>query len=308
MIRSLYPTDLVAAFCFSKKALPNEASLSDRLSSASLLSPRALFEHSLPLRERRYTWVSFEGGRILGVVSAKGCRGCSAWHIDYLQVDDEDRSIALLDRVSAAAAGRGVKKVFLRLPSTSPLLDGARRAGFSSYVEERLYRYCGEGGLSAGQAPEPYFLSPRGDADTYPLVSLYNTVVPIPVRTAEGMTLEEWWESRDMVSWQKRHREFVLKEDSAVVGWLGMDAARGIGSFKIMFDHKLEQDGLEWLIKYALMSLDGRSPIFCVAFAFQGRLSGLLQELEFEEVTQYTRMLKEIAIRAREPSFVPVQA
>ncbi|MBE0415476.1 MAG: hypothetical protein IBX36_02920 [Dehalococcoidia bacterium] len=307
MIRSLYPTDLVSLLFFTRRALPNEAMARDRLGKRSLLFPQAFLEHWLPLRCRRRTWVSLERGRVLGIVSAMSCSGSTVWQIDYLQVNDEECCLALLDRVSTAATKRGAKKLFLRLPSTSPLIDGARRAGFSCYAKNYLYRYEGEGVCKAAEVPEPYLFRPRSRGDEYGLFDLYNAAVPIPVRTAEGMTLREWQETRGWGSGLEEHREFVLQRQDSLVGWLRVHAARGTGCFEIMF-HQLDEDSLEWLVNYALMCLDGKSPICCVASAFQGQLLGLLERLDFEQVAEYSTLVKELALRVSEPFFAPARA
>ncbi|MFQ5924409.1 MAG: hypothetical protein ACE5IE_00235 [Dehalococcoidia bacterium] len=307
MIRPLYPTDLLSLPFFSRRALANEAITRDRLRRASLLSAEALLEHWLPLKGRRHTWVSLDRGRILGVVSTKSCSRPTAWQIDYLQVDDEERCLALLDKASAAAGEKGVRKIFLRLPATSPLFDGVRRAGFSCYIKDYLFRYGGEGGRGPAEAPRHYLLRPRSRADEYSLFGLYGVAVPLAVRTAEGMTLEEWQESRDRWSWLERHREFVLEKQGSLVAWLRISVAGGMGCFEILF-HPCAQDELEWLVSYGLTYLDGKSSILCIVSAFQGQLRVLLERLEFEEVAEYSTLVREIALRVREPSFMPMRA
>jgi len=241
------------------------------------------------------------------VVSTKSCSGPAAWQIDYLQVGEDEHCFALLDKASAAAAEKGVKKIFLRLPSTSPLIDGVRRAGFSCYTKDYLFRYGGEGGQGPAEVPLPYLLRPRSRADEYSLFSLYGVAVPLAVRSAEGMTLEEWRESRDRGSWLERHREFVLEKQGSLVGWLRINVARGMGCFAILFQ-PWAQDELGWLVNYGLTCLDGKSPILCIVSAFQGQLRVLLERLDFEEVAEYSTLVKEIALRVREPSFVPMRA
>lgn len=307
MIRSLYAIDLVALLFLGQRLLPNEAITRDRLGGASLLAPRDFLEHWFPLGGRRYTWVWQDRGRILGVVSARSCCGPTAWQIDHLRVSDEERCLALLNKASAFGAEQGVKKVFLRLHSGSPLIDGARRSGFSCYTKECLYRYDGEGKQMTVEMLEPYLLRPRSSGDEYRLFELYSAAVPAPVRTVEGTTLEEWRESRDRGSWLGRRREFVLQKQGSVVGWLQISAVRGMGYFEVIF-HPAEQEGLERLVNWGLMCLDGKSPLFCIVSAFQGQLRRLLERLGFQEVAEYCTLVKEIALKVREPSFMPVQA
>jgi hypothetical protein len=183
----------------------------------------------------------------------------------------------------------------------------ARRAGFSCYTTDYIYLYKGEGRQKAAEGPGPGHLRPKASGDEYRLFDLYNAAVPIQVRTAEGMTLGEWRETRGRGFWLEERREFVLQKQESLVAWLRVSAARGVGCFDIMFG-QLDEDGLGWLVNYSLMCLDGKSPIFCVASDFQGQLMGLLEGFGFEEVAQFTKLVREIAIRVEEPSFMPVQA
>jgi len=306
MIRPLYPTDLLLLLISYRRMLPNQALTRDSLGQRSPLSPQAFLEHWLPLGGRRHTWVCLERGHIRGLVSIRSCAGPTAWQIDYLQADEE-HCLALLDRASAVAAERGVRKLFLRLLSDSPLIDGARRAGFSSYATDCIYRYCGAAGQRSDEAPGPYHFRPKASGDEHLLFALYNVALPPPVRTAEGMTLAEWQETRDRGFWLEQRREFVLEKQDSAVAWLRVSAAGGAGSFEIIF-HQLEEDALEWLVNYGLSRLDGKSAIVCVAYVFQEPLPRLLERLEFEKIAQSTKLVKELAIRIKEPSFMPVQA
>ena len=307
MIRSLYPIDLILLPSFSRRAPPNEAMARDNPGKTSLLSPAAFVERWLPLGCRRHAWVLSDGVRIRGVVSIKSCCSPNVWQVCCLQAGDEECCLALLDRVSAAAAKRGVRRIFLRLLSASLLIDGARHVGFSCYGVDYLYRYGGQRGQWAAEAPGPYLLRPRSKGDEYGLFQLYNAAVPLQVRTAEGVTLDDWQECMGRGSWLERRREFVVQRQGNLVGWLRVTTAAGAGCFEIMF-HQLDEDVLEWLVNYGSTCLDGKSPVLCVALAFQGQLLGVLQRLGFEQVAEYSTLVKEIAITVREPHLVPMRA
>ena len=90
------------------------------------------------------------------------------------------------------------------------------------------------------------------------------------------------------------------------MGWLRISAAGGTGCFEVMF-HPLEQEGLEHLVNGALASFNGKSSLFGIVFGFQEQLRSLLPRLDFEEVGQYQALVKMLAARVREPSFMPAQ-
>ncbi len=311
MIRPLYPIDLASLLLLPRKSLPNEAISRDGVGNANPLTLWALLQHWFPLGRTRYSWVSLDRGRVQGIVSARNCSSPNAWQIDYLRVKDDylddERCFALLDKLSVFGAEKGAKKVFLRLHSDSPLMDGARNCGFSCYTRYYLYRYDGAGKLGTAETPLAYHLRPRSSADDYRLFELYSATVPAPVRTAEGLTFAEWQESRDRGSWLEHHREFVLQKEESLTGWLRISTAGGAGRFEAMF-HPAEEEGLQHLVNWGLVRLDGKPPFFCIVSAFQEQLKRLLEGLGFEESAEYCALVKELAIRVREPSFMPVQA
>ena len=306
MIRTLYPIDLLPLFLFSSRLPANEGTGNGGLSKRSPTSPAALLQHWLPLRTRRHTWVFLERGRIVALVSLRDCGHPAAWQIDCLQSDGE-RCLALLDRVSAAAAKEGVRKLFLRLPSDSSLIDQARRCGFRPYKEDHVYRLTGDPAQAAAPDPQRYALRRASKSDDYRLFGLYTAVVPAPVRTAEGMTLTEWRETRDRPAWPEQHREFVLATQETIVGWLAVKSFRGSRCFTILC-HQSDDESHVLLIACAIRNLGTRPPIFCVAYAFQERLLSLLEDLGFDQIAECSSLVKEMTVKATQPHFMPIRA
>ena len=186
------------SFCVSVPVHDEVTGLSGKASIQCSVSPdshQVILENWLPINGKRYTWICEEDGRIEGAASAKGDVASTVWQIDYLQVDDEERCVALLETAGADAAERGVRKLFLYLDSTGTLSDVIRRVGFTNYKKDYLYRYCGQRVRHAEAAPNSYRLRSRNPADDLGLFQLYNATTPMPVRTTEGLTLEEWRES-----------------------------------------------------------------------------------------------------------------
>ena len=229
------------------------------------------------------------------------------WKVDCLQVSDEERCVSLLETAGAVASEHRVRKLFLSLDAGNPLVNGARRAGFISYNKNYIYRYRGEGVRRSGTVPSPYNLRTRTPADDFGLFQLYTAAAPAAVRTAEGMTLEEWRDSREHGSLLEHHRDFVLEREGRLSARLHINTARGGGCFDIV-SHNLGADGLQWLVRYALRNLYGKSTILCTVPAFQAQLSGILEESGFEHVAEHTASVKDIAIKVKEPQFAPMRA
>ena len=301
MIRLLYPTDLPILLQFNSGAPPNAVRTRDRLGEreGSPFGVGELLRQWLPLGGRRHTWVSVRGLRIQSLLSMKSLSGPSCFEIDYLVVgDDEETSVDLLGRLGLSGGRLGIRKVFLRLPSDSPLAESARKASFAPYLAERLYRLEG-GGRETAEGP--LFLRPGLDADEYKLFQLYSSLVPEPVRRAEGMTFREWQQSRE-----RGGREFVHEENGSISGWVRILTQGSTGQFDIMA-HPSEEENLEGMVGYGLASLRGKSPILCLVPEFQVGLGGTLYRMGFEEVGEYSIFVKELSAPIRQPSLAPAE-
>lgn len=306
MIRPLDRSTILTSL-FARDVPHNQAPARDSLAGKSPLDPSVLIEHWIPITGKRYTWVSADGGRINGLVSVKGATTPTAWQVDYLQVDGEDVCIELLDQVSASAAEKGARKLYLRLDSASPLMGVVRQNGFIGYTTEHVYRYVGRHPKATTPAPELYHVRPGHPSDQHNIFALYNSATPQPVRMAEGITLEEWQASREHVTWMQQRKEFVLQKEGRLVGWLQVNATSRRGCFEIMYN-RIEENTIAWMIDYAIGCLSGRSMISCAAFAYQVELKSLLESSEFEQIGEYAPLVKDIAIRVRETQFAPMRA
>jgi hypothetical protein len=306
MIRPLNRNTLFPLL-FSEHMPPNSATARDTLTDKGLNSPEVFSEHWIPLKGKRHTWISEENGHIDGLVSVKGSVPPIAWQVDYLQVEKGNVCIDLLDTASAAAAERGVRKLFLRLDYTCPLMSEARRAGFISYTKEYLYHYKGESGQISSAAPPPYTIRPRHRIDENGLFDLYKSAVPQQVRLAEGITLEEWLASMPQRPLLQQHKEFILQKGNSLLGWLRIDSAGRAGHFDLLYN-QADDDILMSIVNYTLARLSRKQIKSCTVHSYQTRLKTLIESSKFEQAAEYATLVKEIAIKVREPSFMPMRA
>jgi hypothetical protein len=202
--------------------------------------------------------------------------------------------------LSVAAGESGVKKVFLRLPAESRLVDAAKGTGFVPYVSECLYGW--ENRTEAvHREPTSFSARRKQELDDYRLFDLYEACVPTPVRRVEGMSFKEWHEAKD----RSTRKEWVFEKKDSFIGWLRVGANGDTGQFELI---ATEGEELEQMLEYSLASLNGCRHIFCLAPEFQGELIRQLRGYGFGEAKKYSNLIKELTVRAEAPVLVPLGA
>jgi hypothetical protein len=306
VVRALSIAD-VTTFLLRDRSLVNEARTRDALSRGrGRPSWWAFVEEWLPREKRWHGWVAVERGRLRGFVAARPRSGPRAWEITHFMLaqGEAEAGLALLNELSQAGAEHGVEKVFLRLAQDSPLLEISRRADFSTYAEERLYR--GQRGEPQAQfLLDAQSIRPREKEDDFGLFQLYSHSAPASVRQAEGMTFEEWLQTQERCP-KRRTGEWVWEKEGRVAGWL-RSPLEGQSEIELMV-HPAEEEALETLFAYGLTRSSPGSPVACLAAHFQNRLRRHLEAQGFEAVADYCLLVKPLAVRVPQPSLAPIQA
>jgi hypothetical protein len=176
----------------------------------------------------------------------------------------------------------------------------AKQAGFNNYLTELLYR-LDEIHQSAPPDPLPV-LRPKASADEHALFRLYSASAPLQVRSAEGMTLQEWTHSRE----KDAHRELVQENVGEVTAWLRIRYGGASGQFEIFAAP--ESGDLGRLVDYALTVLKTRRPVYCLVPEYQQQLRRVLEERSFYQAGSYSCFSKQLAVRVHEPRWVPLRA
>jgi len=212
-VRTLLPTDLPALLTHPGLGYENAAYPRERLGAGeSHATLSVVRDQLLAFARQRSAWVSMRRQRLQGLVGARQRGGNEAWEIDYLlDATPENRvTVDLLEYAVAQAGKDGAQKVFLRLPSSSDLLQPALDSGFIAYQEETLY--VREGAPSSKNEP-PVGLRPSVTADSYPLFRLYCEATPEATRRFEAATFDEWHAAQER-RWQKNGLQLVQEHDS----------------------------------------------------------------------------------------------
>lgn len=310
-VRHLRPTDLVALAAFEAKDLPNEARTRESLERdrKRLLAVSTVFEQWIAAEDRQ-TLVAASGLAIRGLLSARHRSGRSAWELDWLVLEgnqaDDWTALALLERLAEEAVKAQVQRIFLRVPKDSERTAAAMRAGFTAYGTETLLRRGPSDTVSATTESMAMELRPKQKDDELALFRLYHNAVPAQVRSMEGMTLEEWYATREAQFGQQK--EYVWSEGDRLRGWLQVNRGNGCGQFHLMV-HPEDENRLEDLVVQALAHLPRKEPVVALVPHYQPSLRSLLMEVwGFEEVAEYENLARQLAVRVLEARFVPVRS
>ena len=311
--------DVLRCILLNAPKEPNLACPREGLTSTGPLPNSTLWKETLANRDDRVTLAQWDGLRLGGLASARVRGGRRAWEIDRLFLTQEaDRfsangngqhsppstvALELFDQVGQAAGALRAERIFLRLPAKSPIFLMARRAGFFPYFEEMLLEGTVSGSPRSGETKEtdPADWQDLLTEDQYSLFQLYCAATPQMVRSAVGLTFDQW---RDAQENRGNRRDLVAKEGGRVVSWLGLSKRRQVTGvdalvhpgdpslLKALVARALAQEGVQrWLVP-----------------DYQEEVVTQLLESQFHEVARYSVMVKRVAVPVVNPGMATVEA
>jgi hypothetical protein len=133
--------------------------------------------------------------------------------------------------------------------------------------------------------------------------------VPAPVRAAEAMTLEEWGalypgRKRWQPSFTGSRQQFVWELGTSLVGWLEITFGQRSQFIELLI-HPRYEEAADRLLRYALLQVSPKAPVYATAREYQATLASALQRAGFRSVAQHELFVKMLAARVREPRLVP---
>ncbi len=311
LIRTLRPVDVVGLASFQRRASATEITVhtwprvepeSGRLPYMNLLT--GLFGHR-PGGQR--AWVAEANGRVAGVVVARPRAGGLVWDVVHLhaEADANGTAVDLLEQVTISAGSHAARRVFLQTPSGARGQAVARRAGFERFSSAELYV------LSPGfkvERTDLFEARPRLRADEQTLFQLYMAAVPAPVRAAEAMTLEEWGalypgRKRWQPSFTGSRQQYVWELGTSMVGWLEITFGERSQFMELLVNPRYE-DAADRLVRYALLQVSPKAPVYVLAREYQASLASALQRAGFRRAAEHELFVKLLAARVREPRLV----
>jgi hypothetical protein len=302
MIRSFMPFDVVDLLV-AGRALSNKAKTRDGVGrkDARLSDLANIVGDWFNPQLRLCVWVYTDGLALRGLASVRDRRSPHAWEINRLLVADQDRDccLKLLEHVSSAGGRLEIGRIFLRLPSDSPLLKAAQETGFLPYSTQHVYfRERADGTETRSEVPLASLRRRKKADDEYRLFELYHACVPPHVRREEGMTYKEWQSNRD----RSLGQEWVFEKGGELVAWVAAGASRQCGQLDIL---AATRDEMQSALDQGLNSLSGCQQVSCLVPDFDGALLQLLGDRGFSRVMTYTALTKELLVRVVEPYVMP---
>jgi len=204
-----------------------------------------------------------------------------------------------LMRHGIVAAGlEGVKRLYARIPPSSPVRSAARRCGFVPYANEDIY-------VAAVARPRSPMRRARTQrpADLWAIHQLYTAVVPRQVQYAEALTSESWAVPRGRFRGGYGCQAWLVEEGHLIGGYARVET-RPDAHVLDVFVRPDRQDVAEDLIETALARLANlpARPIYCHVRGYQMELTSLLEAAGFSHFISQDLHVKYTTSPSRVPA------
>ena len=306
MIRNLRFTDLPAQLLPGRLGGADLAQTRGDLGGGvHRLNPLDIARWSLSASNEQHPLALVRGGRLEAVALLHVRHGRRAWEVAHLFAADIDsvEILSLLEQAVAYVGSRGGERLFLRVPYRTPIQEVAQRAGFFPAFTEEAFTLNRP--MSTQQHTPALELRPPLPADTHSLFRLYNAALPSSVRSAAGLTLDQWQDAREDA--RGVAREYVWENGGQVRGWVRLDQKGGTLTIDALL-HPDEGAAASLLVGHvAHLARSHRRSIWVVP-KFQPAVSSALHHWGWEPCNTHAVLIRSAAVRIEEPSLMPVQA
>jgi hypothetical protein len=123
------------------------------------------------------------------------------------------------------------------------------------------------------------------------------------------MTHEEWGalypgRKRWQPSFTGSRQQYVWELGTSLVGWLEITFGQR-SQFMDIVVHPRYEDATDRLLRFALLQVSPKAPVYAIAREYQPSLASALQRAGFRRADAHELYVKLLAVRVREPSLVP---
>ena len=310
LVRSLRPIDVVALASFQRRASATEITAhnwprvepeSRRVPYLNMVSASLAHRAGWPARlDCRAGWSHRRPG---GGASPRGRAGLG--RSQPARAPGEDTVAAdLLDNAAVCAGSHAARRVFLEAPTGGRGQDVARRAAFERFTSSELYvlapgtrlsgPICSRRDRACGQMSKHCFSSTRGGAGAGPRgrgddAGRVGRALPGPQALAAEL--------------HGLAPAVRLGAGTSMVGWLEVTFGQR-SQFMELLVHPRYEDAADRLVRYALLQVSPKAPVYAVAREYQPHLASALQRAGFRLAAQHELFVKLLAARVREPRLV----
>lgn len=332
MMQTLRTRDILRCILLNVPKGPNLACPTQCLTGDRPASNPVLWKETLAQRQERVTVASWEGPRLAGLASARMRSGHRGWGIDRLflagagdmasngasllgheesqypvaNTNPNTVALDLLEQVARETGQRKAERIFLRLPANSRIFSLARQSGYFPYYNETLLE--SRVSLKPEQPAEPPQPAPPPTnwqeltpEDYYSVFQLYCAATPQPVRTAVGLTFDQW---RDAQESGGHRRSWVSKNNGKVVARLAMWWCGQVMGGEVLAD----PGGPDLWTPLVNWAVNQGSRQRWLVPDYQDMVFKLLLRRQFLPVSEYSVMIKTVAAPAAKPGMVTVEA
>lgn len=240
-----------------------------------------------------------------GIIVAQPRTGLRSWEIAHFFANQRGVSQAaqFLEACAGHSARQGAERLFLRTPLDSPIQAAAERAGFVPAHLEEVYGL--DAPLRAGPGGARLRLRPVAPGDDHALFRLHNAAVPSPVRTATGLTQDQWRDSREGPA--GHGRAYAWDIDGDVHGWLRLLHQRGTLTIDALLHPDDGRSAASLLGDAARLARDHERVFWPVA-SYQPILALALRHAGWRVDRHYAVLVRPLAKHAAEPVMMPARA
>ena len=316
MIQPLRASDVLRCILLNIPRGPNLACPKQGLTHGSPPRNSTLWKETLVNQSDRITLAWWDGLQMRGLASARMRSGRRAWEIDRLYLAQGLNSVSangdgqhpvhstvaleLFERIGQEVGGLGAERVFLRLPAKSPIYVLAHRAGFYPYFEDILLE-------RSNSQPSRTPLTTTSNwrellpEDHHGLFQLYCAATPQSVRTAAGLTFDQWRDAQESLG---KRTDWVAKNNGRVAGWLGLSELGGVTAVEALADPN-DANMWEALVAWALTQEGFQR---WLVRDYHEEVAKQLLRSQFHEVACYSVMIKTVAVPVGSRGMATVEA
>lgn len=265
-------------------------------------------------RHSRRVFVARNDHRLVGFALFREASLDQRWELESLGSQtglfDADPVWEELLRYSIVAAGlEGVRRLYARVPTGSPVLAAMRRMGFFPYASEQIY-------ASANAQPQAISPSvrPQVPSDLWGIHQLYVAVVPKQVQYAEALSSACWSIPGGRRLGQPRRRGWVLETREGIVGYGRVVSTTDAHVVRLIVDPAHREVARD-IVATIMASLANRPPasIFCELHGYESELGTTLRQLGFEAYLEQDLHVKYTVVPSRiaashQPAFADLSA